>query len=209
MAGVHHQHCGAVDRRVGRHGVNEGDVVHVPGKVRKKGGDCFAALSVLLEGPFGADDAALFFVAAASEGFYVNGFAVQRVQFGFVVEGVHVAGASVHEKEDDVFGFAGEMRLFWLQRAFPRGFAVGGKKLAAEEAVFFQQSGQCQRGESSSDGVEKVSPRASAKSILRFYSSHFRFSLIFNIPQILPNLQAINQSPIIFQSSNHSDLEEL
>ena len=209
VAGVHHQHCGAVDGRVGRHGVNEGDVVHMLGKVREKSGDCFAALSVLLEGPFWADDAALLFMAAASEGFDVNGFAVQRVEFGFVVEGVHVAGTSVHEEEDDVFGFAGEMWLFWLQRAFPRGFAVGGNELTAEEAVFFEQSGQCQRGEAASDGVEKVPPRASAKSILRFYSFHFRFSLIFNVPQILPNLQAINQSPITFQSSNHSDLEEL
>ena len=141
MAGVHHQHCGAVDRRVGRHGVNESDVIHVLGKVRKKGGDCFAALSVLLEGPFRADDAALFFVAAASKGFDINGFAVQWVQFGFVVEGVHVAGAPVHEEEDDMFRFAGEMRLFWLHRAFPNGFAISGKKLAAEEAVFFEQSG--------------------------------------------------------------------
>ena len=121
--------------------MNEGDVVHMPGKVREKSGDCFAALPVLLEGPFWADDAALFFVAAASKGFDVNGFAVQRIQFGFVVEGVHVAGASVHEEENDVFGFAGEMRLFWLQRAFPRGFAVSGKELVAEEAVFFEQSG--------------------------------------------------------------------
>ena len=121
--------------------MNEGDVVHVLGKVGKESGDCFAALSVLLESPFRADDAALFFVAAASEGFYVNGFAVQRVQFGFVVEGVHVAGASVHEEEDDVFRFAGEMRLFWLQRAFPRGFPVGGNELMAEKAIFFEQSG--------------------------------------------------------------------
>ena len=209
VAGVHHQHCGAVDGRVGRHGVNEGDVVHVLGKVGKKSGDCFAALSVLLEVPFRADDAALLFVAAAPEGFDVHGFAVQRVQFGFVVEGVHVTGSSVHEEEDDVFGFAGEMRLFWLQRAFPRGFAVGGNELAAEEAVFFEQSGQCQRGESASDGVEKVSPRASAKSILRFYSFHFRFSLIFNVPQILPNLQTLNQSTITFQRIHHSNLKRI
>ena len=68
--------------------MHERDVVHAGRDVREQLGDILAALAVLLEFPFGPDDPALFFLAAATEGFDGNRFAVQRIKLRFVIKGV-------------------------------------------------------------------------------------------------------------------------
>ena len=59
LAGVHHQHGRAVDRRLGGHRVQERDVVDALAEVREQVADPFAALAVLVELPPRLDDAAL------------------------------------------------------------------------------------------------------------------------------------------------------
>ena len=79
--------------------MHEGDVIDVLGDIGEEVGDVFAALAVLLEFPAGFDDAALVLFAAATEGFDVDGFAIHADHVGFVVKGVDVAGATIHEEE--------------------------------------------------------------------------------------------------------------
>src|SRR4051812_23791414 len=96
-AGVHHQQAGAVDRRFGRHGMNERDVVDAIANVRKQVANPFAALAALPELPARFDDSALVFVTTAAECFHFNRFAVHADHCRLVVERVDVTWPAVHE----------------------------------------------------------------------------------------------------------------
>ena len=61
-----------MDRRVGGHRVQKGDVVDVLRQVREQVADPFAALAVLVELPARLDDAALVLVPAAAECFHLT-----------------------------------------------------------------------------------------------------------------------------------------
>src|SRR5581483_12412302 len=80
-------------------------------QVREQIADPLAALAVLLEFPLGTDDSPLILVAAAAERLYRDGLAVQRVEVGFVIEGIDMAGTAVHEEEDHALGL-GRVRRF-------------------------------------------------------------------------------------------------
>ena len=86
--------------------MHKGDVIDVLGNIGEEVGDILATLSVLIELPAGLDDAALVLFAAATEGFHIDGFAIHAKHVRFVVKGVDVAGATIHEEEDDAFGLA-------------------------------------------------------------------------------------------------------
>ena len=116
LARVHLQHRRAVDRRVGGHRVQEGDVIDARGQVREQVADPLAALAVLLELPLRPDDPALVLLAAAAEGLHLHGLAVQAVQLRLVVERIDVAGPAVHEQEDHALRLGGEVRLLRRQR---------------------------------------------------------------------------------------------
>src|SRR6185437_9294364 len=105
------------------------------GQVREEVADPLAALPVLLELPLRPDDPPRVLVAAAAERLHGDRLAVQAVQLRLVVEGVDVAGAAVHEQEDDALGLCLEMRLAGCQRVEELAGAVGANGPPGEEAV--------------------------------------------------------------------------
>ncbi len=124
---VHLEHGGAVDGRLGGEGVNEGDVIDAFADVGEEVGDPLAALAVLFEVPLGFYDAAFVFFATSTEGFDGDGFAVEAFHVGFVVEGVDVGGAAIHEEEDDGLGLGGEVGLLLLGAGEHAGEGEGGE----------------------------------------------------------------------------------
>ena len=77
--------------------MNKCDVIDALGSVRKEIGNVFATLAILLELPLGSDDTALVFFATTAEGFDGDGFAIERIELGLVIESIHVARATIHE----------------------------------------------------------------------------------------------------------------
>ena len=141
LAGVHLEHGRAVDRRVGRHRVQEGDVVDAGGQVREQVADVLAGLAVLLELPLRPDDPALVLLAASAERLDGDRLAVELVELGLVVEGVDLAGTAVHEEEDDALGPGRQHRLLGGQRVGERArlAPIGG---GSEVAVLAEEPSQ-------------------------------------------------------------------
>ena len=67
----------------------------------KQVGDHFPTLTSRFEIPFGTHDPATSTLALSTEGWNINGLAVETVQLGFVVKRVDLAGTAVHEEEND------------------------------------------------------------------------------------------------------------
>ena len=139
-AGVHHQQAGAVDGRLGRHRVEERDVVDAVAEVREQVADPFAALAALAEFPARLDDAAFVLVPAAAERFHGDRFAVHADHRRLVIERVDVARPAVHEQKDDALGFGRAAAAVWARagwRCKRRGSCA-----AREEAVGRQERGR-------------------------------------------------------------------
>ena len=105
-----------MDRRIGRHRVDEGDVVHVGRDVWKEIAHPLTALAVLLELPLGADDPALALLATAALGLHVDRLTVEAVELRLVVERVDLARPAIHEEEDHALGFGREVRRLGRER---------------------------------------------------------------------------------------------
>src|SRR5262245_33966844 len=106
--------------------MEESDVIHAAADMWKEITDVLPALTVLLEAPLGANGAALVAVAAAAEGAYGDGAAVERIELRFVVEGIDVAGTAVHEQEDHALRLALEVRPAWGERIDEAARLIGG-----------------------------------------------------------------------------------
>jgi hypothetical protein len=130
--------------------------------VREKVADPLAALAVLLEFPFGSDDAALVLLAAAAERFDGDGLAVEFVELRFVIEGIDVAGAAVHEKEDDALGLSGQRRRLGRERVGELVFRLGGRG-AVEKTIPRQQPGERDAGEAGAGLPEELAAGAAAE----------------------------------------------
>src|SRR5262249_15406973 len=72
---------------------------------------------------------------ATAEGLDLDRLAVERVHLRLVVEGIDVAGAAVHEQEDDALGFGGVVRLLRRHGADERLGLLARRAGGAEEAV--------------------------------------------------------------------------
>ena len=162
FAGVHLEHRGAVDGRIGDHGVDERDVIDAGAEVGEEIADELAALAVGLEGPLGSDDAAFVLFAAAAEGFHGNSFAVEFVEFGLVLEGIDLAGAAVHEEKDDALGFGFEMRLLGRE-GIAEGRSGRGGGGGGEEVVEGEQAGHGEAGEAGAGFAEEFAAGAVAE----------------------------------------------
>ena len=97
IARVHHQHGGAMNGRIGSHRVQKGDIVHTLPNVGKEIRHMFPTLPVLLKLPLGPDHPAFVAVPSPTKGFYLYRFPIERIQFGLVIKGIHVAGPTVHK----------------------------------------------------------------------------------------------------------------
>jgi len=160
-SGVHHEQGRAVLRRVGVHRVQKGDVIDARGQVGEQVADPLAALAVFAEVPLGTDNPALVAAASAAEGLDGNGFAVQRIERGFVVKGIEVAGAAIHEQEDHALGLGSKVRIPRSQR-IDVGLRSGGTD-PIEEAIRREQAGKRQAGKPGTGFPEKLAPRPAAE----------------------------------------------
>ena len=111
IACVHHEHGRAMNRRLGRHGVEKSNVVDT-GTSGEQVGDHLAAFPVRFEVPLRPDDPALIAFSSSTKGFHLDGFAVEGIKIGFVVKGVGVAGSPVHEQKDNRLGLGGKRGVF-------------------------------------------------------------------------------------------------
>ena len=111
MAGLGFDDGGKVIAFVAPHRADDGDVVDHAADVREPVGDRHAGLAVMLEGAQAGNDRTLHLRDVVAEADGVDQLAGVLVVLG--VEGVDVADAAAHEKEDDRFGFfiAGQTRV--------------------------------------------------------------------------------------------------
>ena len=112
LARVHHQHGRAVDRRIGRHRMQKGDVVDTFAQVGKQIADPLAALAILFEFPARFDDAATGAVPATSKGLDIDRLAIHADHVRLVVERIDMAWSAIHEQKNDALRFGGEMWRF-------------------------------------------------------------------------------------------------
>ena len=126
-----------MDRRVGRHRVDEGDVIDVLRRMRKKIAHPLATLAVLLELPLRSDDTSLVFLTTAALRLHLDRLTVERIERRLVVERVDVAGAAIHEEEDHALGLRREMRGLGGERIHERS-AAGSPYLPREKPLVQQ-----------------------------------------------------------------------
>ena len=104
--GVKEEGRRTVSHPLGVHGMNESQIIHLTGNVRKKGGYVLATLAMLLEVPHRLHQLP-FALLAEGSGAHPDEIDVLLIlgkELGFVVEGVGVAGTTGHENEDDPLG---------------------------------------------------------------------------------------------------------
>ena len=109
--------------RVGDHGADEGQLVHLPGQMRQDFRQPDARLPVPgeLEGA-AHQGPGLFRVLHVGDGHLVQvGLSVMLVQQGLGVEQVHLAGPAVHEEVNDGLGLGLEMGTAGLEVVHPSG----------------------------------------------------------------------------------------
>ena len=124
-----------MNRGVGSHGVEKGDVVRAGGDIWKEIGDPLPGLTVLFEFPLRTNNAPLVLLSTATKRLHIDGLPVQRIQGRFIVKRVHVAGTAVHEEEDHALGLA---RKRWILRN--EGVGVGSCLSIAKKAVLAEQA---------------------------------------------------------------------
>jgi len=152
-----------VNWRIGRHGVDEGDVVNFLSQMGKQIADPFAAFAVLPEFPARFHDATLIAMPAPTEGLHFDSFAIHPVHAGFVIEGVDLAGTTVHVEEDHIFRARLEVGCLGSE-----GIAEGGRLLIGHcrllQTISIQQRCQRQSGETTA-GLPECFATSSATEI--------------------------------------------
>ena len=94
--------------------------------------------------------------------------AVAFLQFGFVVERVHLRGAAGHEQPDDRFGFRGEVRrLFGRAQCAVTTPQMGERQRAATQAGLAEKltTGEGKQRISHVHGPKKIKYKSGGRSI--------------------------------------------
>ena len=148
-AGVHQQLAGRVVEGVGDHRFHDGDVVDDLGEVRQQFGDFGAALAVLFELEFRAEQLGIGIDERGAIAFQEFGRRKSAVEFGelrLVVEKFKMAGRAGHEEEDDVLRLGGKRRFLGRERIASgrigqAGFGeqIGERHAADTDAAFFKE----------------------------------------------------------------------
>ena len=105
-----------MNRRLRVHRVQKRDVVDTLSKVREQIGHVLATLTVLLEVPLGSDNPTLVAMPTSAKGLHFDGFPIQGIKVGLVVERVDMARAAIHEEKNHRFRFARELGRTGRQR---------------------------------------------------------------------------------------------
>ena len=115
-----------------------------------------AGLAVPVELPLGTDHAtAVAMTAAAVRLDTAHGLPVQFIELRLRVEGLHLAGAAVHEQEDARLGLGREVRRLGSERVDGRLVERAGK-----ESVPRKETGHGQGREACAQGVDELAARA-------------------------------------------------
>jgi hypothetical protein len=132
--------------------VNEAEIIHVLVDVRKELGAMVAGLAILLEFPevlheplTGAACAGVGELAGIGEGHLL---AILLFELGFVVEGIDLTDAALHEEEDDAFGLGNVMRLSRSERI------DGAVRSGGRAGVLRGEPGQRHVTEAASEGLQ-------------------------------------------------------
>lgn len=142
--------------------MNKCDVIDALSGVRKEIGNVFATLPILLELPLGSDDTALVFFATTAEGFDGDGFAIERIELGLVIEGIHVARAAIHEEENDRLRLGGQLGNAWGERIGTELCRLG----LGKESALSEQSRERERGEATTELVNEFTTANLATEVL-------------------------------------------
>ena len=140
---IHHQHRRAMDRRIGRHRMQEGNLVRLLANVREKVTYLFTTLTVFFKIPFRTDHTATCLFSATPKSFHVNRLTVQWIELGLVIKRVHVAWATIHKQKNHMLRFRWQRRLLGRKRIGPRRLAVCCHRLIGEETIPRHHSGEC------------------------------------------------------------------
>ena len=146
-ARVHEEGGRGMGFRTGVHGPHHRNVVGAGPQFGEHVGHLHSRLPVPLELEGAAHVNPLFQAPVLAE----DGFAVELVQLGLGIEGVHLAGSSLHEHEDAGLGLGREVGLLGEQGVFGPG--RGGQPAVAEE-----ERGEGQASQSLAEPVDKISP---------------------------------------------------
>ena len=157
-SGVQKQGSRPVSNSFGVHSVEKAELVHVFGYFGEKGGDGLAALPSPLKIPQWLHHGSLGHLSKIVKSIAENIHLALMVfyQLRFVVEAVHVAGASLHEKKDHPFGAGRKVGGFGFQR-------IGG----CSEGVL-TKAGQGERTESAGGSAKHFPAGYSGAESLNF-----------------------------------------
>lgn len=97
---------------------------------------------MLFKDTFGAQNLSCAYVAASS--LQISGLSGALLQFGFVVEEIHLRWASIHEEEDTRLCVFGQVSY---TREHGVGACGGRSRFGGEEAILVQQPGESEAGE--------------------------------------------------------------
>jgi hypothetical protein len=101
------ERCWAVRDSVGVHSLQKAEIVDMSGDMGKQFTDRLTTLAVLLKLPRRLEDAVFLDLPGFRQNSGIVEFkqlAIVSCQARFVVEGVHVAGTTLHEQKDHAFG---------------------------------------------------------------------------------------------------------
>ena len=146
-ARVHEKGGRGMGLRTGVHGPHYRNVIGAGPKFGEHVGHLDSRLPVPLELEGAAHVHPLFQASVLAE----DGLAVELVQLGLGIEGVHLAGSSLHEHEDAGLGLGCEVGLLGEQGIFGPG-------RGSQPAVAVEERGEGQASQSLAEPVDKISP---------------------------------------------------
>jgi len=148
--------------RVCLHGTNDAQVIREFGRVWEQAADFEPASAVMAKLEWRLHQVPDGSSVGADLGFPLIGLSVPLGQCRLGIECIYLARPAVHEQEDAMFGFGGEMGGLRSQRVeSTRGM---GRRLGArKEAVARESVDECQASKAATDLPQKLPPSASTR----------------------------------------------
>ena len=146
--------------RIGIHGANDAQVVGPFGRVGEEAADLQAAPAVLAEGKGALHQVADGPVVGTDLQGALVGSPVKTGQSRLGIEGVHLAGSSVHEEKHGMLGLGREMRRLGGQQGTGPWEVVRSGRGPGEEAVATQKVGEGQACEAAPHLPQELPPAA-------------------------------------------------
>ena len=98
-----------MNRRIRLHRVQKCNIIDAVSDVRKQIGDILATFTVGLELPARLNNTSFVFLTSTAKGFHLNRLSIHTIHGWFIIKGIDVARAPIHEEENNAARFDGEM----------------------------------------------------------------------------------------------------